>query len=248
MNARYIVRFDDLCPSMDWEIWDKVESILNQYHIKPIIAVVPDNKDPELMPNPPRDDFWEKVKRWQAAGWTIALHGYQHLYSTKHSGLIQTNSYSEFVGLPYEKQLEKIKLGLEIFQRHGIRADAWIAPAHSFDELTIKALLECGINVISDGYYFRPVKRLGAVWVPQQLWRFRKMRWGLWTICFHHNDIEDFLNFSAHAPQFASSIISFDQALKDYPAKPYSALDKLTERLWRILFWIKSLRRHLNQG
>lgn len=27
----------------------------------------------------------------------------------------------------------------------------------------------------------------GIMWVPQQLWRFRKMLFGIWTICLHVN-------------------------------------------------------------
>ncbi len=243
MKARYIVRFDDICPTMDWTVWNQIEPVLNKHGVKPILSVVPDNQDPELMMEPAHEDFWQKVRDWQKSGWTIALHGHQHLYTTKESGITKINNYSEFVGLSYEKQRNKLEQGLKIFAENGVRAEAWVAPAHSFDELTIKALLELGINVISDGYYFWPIKRLGATWIPQQLWRFRAMPPGIWTVCFHHNEFIEQKHvdeFVRNIEEFASVIISFDQALNDYPAKKFNLIDKLTEFSWHGLLHFKN--------
>ena len=68
MKSRYLIRFDDICPTMNWSVWESVESILLKYHIKPILAVVPDNQDPQLVVDAPRPDFWEKVRQWQSYG------------------------------------------------------------------------------------------------------------------------------------------------------------------------------------
>lgn len=242
MSARYLIRFDDICPTMNWSVWEQVETILNHYGIKPIVAIVPDNLDNELVIDSAKDDFWDRAKTWQNSGWTIALHGYQHIYSTKFSGLTKINNYSEFVGLSYEEQLEKLQLGMQILNANNINPKVWVAPGHSFDELTIKALSKLGINIISDGYYYRPVRRLGMVWVPQQLWRFRWMRWGLWTVCFHTNEFlvqEDVERFARDISKFASAIIPFDQALEEYPVKAYSLIDKLMERCWRAILSLK---------
>ncbi len=46
MKARYLIRFDDICPTMNWTIWEQVEQVLRTYHVQPILAVVPDNQDP----------------------------------------------------------------------------------------------------------------------------------------------------------------------------------------------------------
>ncbi len=244
MNTRYIVRFDDICSTMDWGIWEQIESILNRHEIKPIIAVIPDNCDPDLIIDPARIDFWEKVRSWQNAGWTIALHGYQHLYSTRHSGITKINNYSEFVGLTYEEQRSKLERGLAIFKENGVRAEAWIAPAHSFDGLTIRALLELGINVISDGYYLSPIRRLGATWIPQQLWRFRAMPYGLWTVCFHSNEFgpSDISSFESDIKKYAPSIISFDKAIQSYSVKEYGISDKVMEYCWQLLMRVRKRR------
>jgi predicted deacetylase len=242
MNAKYILRFDDFCPAMNWVVWEQIESILNKHNIKPIIAVVPDNRDPKLNVAPPREDFWEKVRAWQAAGWTIAIHGYQHVYSTQNSGLTKINKYSEFAGLSYEEQRDKLEKGLAIFAKNNVRADAWIAPAHAFDENTVKALLDLNINVISDGYYFRPVKRLGALWIPQQLWQFQAMRFGLWTICFHHNaySVTDIIKFERDVEKYASNIVAFNQVTQDFATKDINLLDNIMEKFWHIFLRFKT--------
>ena len=48
MSAKYLIRFDDICPTMKWSTWEKVEDILLRSNVKPILAVVPDNQDPSL--------------------------------------------------------------------------------------------------------------------------------------------------------------------------------------------------------
>lgn len=188
MSARYLLRFDDLCPTMDWAAWEPVEAMLVAQGVKPILAVVPDNRDPRLMVAPPAADFWERVRGWQARGWAIGLHGWQHTYVNREPGLLRLNPFSEFAGLDYAEQHEKLSLGLARFAREGVRADAWVAPAHSFDAVTVLALKELGLPVISDGMAFRPFRDgAGVVWVPQQFARMRAMPWGLWTFCYHLN-------------------------------------------------------------
>ncbi len=104
------------------------------------------------------------------------MHGYQHLYETKNSGLIGLNNYLEFAGLPYEVQAEKIKKAWEIFTDNGIRPKIWMAPAHSFDLNTLKALKEyTEIEYITDGFAVFPFTAYGFKWIPQQLWRFRNL-------------------------------------------------------------------------
>jgi predicted deacetylase len=191
MTARYLVRFDDICPTMNWRVWGRIEALLERHGVKPIMAVVPDNRDPMLAVDAPAVDFWPRVRRWQAAGWTIALHGHQHLYTSRDGGIVGINAFSEFAGLPRSQQAAKLEQALSIFAAEGVRADAWVAPAHSFDATTIELLLGAGIRVVSDGFYPRAVRHLGAVWVPQQLWRFRPMPAGLWTVCHHHNGYDD---------------------------------------------------------
>ncbi|HEX2228742.1 MAG TPA: DUF2334 domain-containing protein, partial [Candidatus Binatia bacterium] len=78
MAARYIIRFDDICPTMNWDIWQQIEKILFQNRLEPILAIVPDNRDTSLMVREARSEFWATARSWQARGWTIGVHGYQH--------------------------------------------------------------------------------------------------------------------------------------------------------------------------
>lgn len=187
MGARYLLRFDDICPTMNWTVWDRVEPMLVRHDIRPILAVVPDNQDPQLMIQPPRSDFWDRVRSWQASGWCIALHGYQHRYLSRDAGLMGINNYSEFAGLDESVQREKLRRALAIFSEQGVRADAWVAPAHAFDTTTVRLLKELGLDTLSDGFFFRPVRYLDVLWIPQQFWHFRPMPAGLWTVCLHVN-------------------------------------------------------------
>ena len=100
MSAQYLVRFDDVCPTMNWTIWNALEKILIEANVKPILAVIPDNQDPHLMAGRREERFWDRAREWQARGWTIGLHGYQHLFVTQDGGIVGTHPRSEFAGLP----------------------------------------------------------------------------------------------------------------------------------------------------
>lgn len=188
MPARYLIRFDDICPGMNWAVWEPVERIVREAGVRPLLAVVPDNRDPELAVAPPAAGFWDRVRAWQALGWGIGLHGYQHRYVTKSSGIIGRNRYSEFAGLPRDAQRRKLANGLRIFAEQGVAADAWVAPAHSFDQVTLELLVELGVDTVSDGYALSPYRdHRGLLWIPQQLGRFIRMPLGVWTVCLHIN-------------------------------------------------------------
>ena len=53
-DARFLLRFDDLCPTMNWAMWDAIEAHLVRMEVRPILAVVPDNRDPKLVAGPPK--------------------------------------------------------------------------------------------------------------------------------------------------------------------------------------------------
>ena len=243
MKAKYLVRFDDFCPTMNWVVWDQLEAILVKHDIKPLIAVVPDNQDQNLIVGPPLQEFWARVRAWQSAGWFIALHGYQHQYITSDAGLMHINKFSEFSGLSYQEQHNKLMKGVAIFKEHGVRIDGWIAPAHSFDANTVKALLDLNINIISDGFYWRPVNKLGALWIPQQLWRFRNMSYGLWTVCLHHNEYsaQAVQKFARDIEAYAPAIISVDEVKRHFSIKECTVLDNLMGVFWHISLRLKEM-------
>jgi predicted deacetylase len=189
MRTRFILRFDDICPTMNWRIWRFLERDLCDLNIKPLMAVIPDNRDRELMVSTSGvEDFWNSVRFWQARGWTIGLHGYQHRYVTNLSGMYGRIARSEFAGLPYEVQEIKLRNAIRIFREQKVSPEVWVAPAHSFDATTVAILSKLGVRIISDGYAIYPYQDAeGVTWIPQQFGRFRKLPFGVWTICCHFN-------------------------------------------------------------
>ena len=83
---------------MNWAVWERIERLLVEGQVRPLVAVVPDNKDQQLHVDAASPTFWESVRRWQSLGWAIGMHGYQHLYVTREAGLLGMNRRSEFAG------------------------------------------------------------------------------------------------------------------------------------------------------
>lgn len=165
-KRKILLRFDDICPTMNWEQWGKAKEMMDEAGVTAMLGVVPDCTDPDLMIDSPRPDFWEYVKDLQSQGFTIAMHGYHHQFEIKAKGLVTRNKISEFAGLSYERQLEKIRKGREILNSHGINTDLFFAPAHSYDDNTLRALTACGFRYVSDGLSCKPYKRQGIVLLP----------------------------------------------------------------------------------
>ena len=217
MRNGFILRFDDLCPTVNWKIWDGVEELLLELGIQPIISVIPDNRDKALIYGSPGENFWKRVRSWQERGWTIGLHGYQHCYLTKNPGMYGRTGRSEFAGLPPEVQEIKLRNAMRIFRSYGLKPEVWVAPAHSFDASTVEILARLGLRIINDGYALFPYEdRHGVVWIPQQMGRFRKVPIGVWTVCLHFNrwNEEELTQFREDLGRFRQTIVSVEDVLQ----------------------------------
>lgn len=189
--AQYLLRFDDLCPTHARQRWQRFVPLLEEFRIKPILAIVPDNRDPGLAPEEPDREFWEGMRELQAAGAAIGLHGYRHRCASIGRSLVPLHRESEFAGVPEPIQRMWIGEGLEILRAHGLDPVIWVAPRHGFDNATLRALRTEGIALVSDGFARRPFLRGGLTWIPQQLWAPETRSSGLWTICLHANSASD---------------------------------------------------------
>lgn len=217
--ARYLLRFDDLCPTANWQVWDVVEREMDARGVRPLVAVVPDNQDESLVRGQADPAFWERVRGWQAKGWAIGLHGYQHRYVVPGGGILGLHARSEFAGLDAAAQGAKLDAALAVMKREGVRVDAWVAPGHSFDGTTVAELRRRGVSTISDGFFLRAgTSGDGVTWVPQQLWRLRAQRFGSWTVCYHVNSWTP-----AQVRRFADDLDSFAGALTTLPDLVQSA-------------------------
>lgn len=244
MNTlRIAFRFDDVCPTMKWGIWDRIEALFDAHGVQPMLGVVPDNQDPKLIFDPPNPSFWDRARRWQEKGWIIGLHGYRHLYDSKDGGLVPWWRQSEFAGIPYEVQLERITKGMEILRGRGLVPRVWIAPAHSFDENTLRALKTVGVNIISDGWNYAAYRcHREMIWVPAQPWRPRFWKWGFWTEVFHANGLSDTAPIEqllkVHEGRIMGRAFDFDEVIK---ARRKTAADLLFEHVYASVFKVVRL-------
>lgn len=166
MCMRIAIRMDDITPDMDWAKFLRFKELCDQYQIKPLIGVVPDNQDANLHIDEPAGDFWGYVRQLAEDGWCVAQHGVTHCYRTKKMGCFPLNRLSEFAGTGYENQYRALQRGKKILSDHGIRTDLFMAPAHSFDRDTVKALKKLGFCRMTDGFGDFPYTRWGMTFYP----------------------------------------------------------------------------------
>jgi predicted deacetylase len=238
VSAQYLLRFDDLCPTMDRRRWERFVPLLERYGVRPILAVVPENRDPGLCMAPEDAGFWEEMRSWQGRGAAIGLHGYRHLCLSEGGSLVPLHRRTEFAGLSLETQRAWIAAGLRILRSNGLEAGVWVAPRHGSDRHTAEALLQAGIGVISDGLGRRPVRWHGAVWVPQQLWGPAEKADGVWTICLHANTATDAAvgELERFLERFAGQFTTVERLLAEWPVQERTVGDgwDASVALWRL--------------
>jgi predicted deacetylase len=218
--------------------WERFLPLIEQYGIRPILAIVPDNQDRELEREEPNAAFWDEMRRLQAAGATIALHGYRHLCGSMGRSLVPLHRHSEFAGVAAATQREWIKAGLGILRGQGLNPRVWVAPRHGFDADTLEALRGEGIRVLSDGLARGPIQRGGVTWIPQQLWAPVEKSRGLWTISVHPNTARALLvdQLAEFLRRRAAHFTSVDRVLVELDPPRLSAVERIYESvaLWRL--------------
>lgn len=191
--SKYLLRLDDASEYMDVTKWERMELLLDRYGVKPIVGIIPQNRDKSLVESFSLDPgFWGKANQWMTKGWALAQHGYEHCYVTQSGGINPVNKRSEFAGLPYEEQAEKIANGYASLAAHGIAPRIFFAPSHTFDDNTLKAIFDkTPIRIISDTIA-NDVYYQNEFWfIPQQSGRVRKLPFATVTFCYHPNTMND---------------------------------------------------------
>lgn len=189
MRRSILIRFDDLCPTMDHHQWIKAKQLLKQYDVKPLLGIIPECRDPEMLIDEEDPYFWEEMKSLQEEGYTLAMHGCFHSCVHEGQSLVAGRGYSEFAGRPYKEQYETIRTGKLLLKRHGINTDIFFAPRHSYDLNTLKALAANGFKYISDGKSKTVWKREGILCVPCRSSGCPAIRgWGYFTAVFHPSE------------------------------------------------------------
>lgn len=230
-NVKYLIRLDDACPYMDATLWEKVEAILDKYSIRPLVGIIPDNRDADTRIQKEDENFWEKARKWQSKGWQIALHGYDHCCNFSSGGLNPVHQRSEFADKEYDIQKEKLIRGFEILTNQGLKPTFFFAPSHTYDKLTLRALVEVtGIRKVSDTFTRFPYKYNNSLTIyPCQMGKCRKIPIkGFWTFCLHPNLMnDDDLEYLEHfISDNLQSFISYDN-LPKIKIKKIGLIDRL---------------------
>ena len=214
---KYLIRLDDACSTMDAIKWQRIEDILDSFGVKPMVGVIPANKDPKQHLNNADSEFWTKVKSWEKKGWAIALHGYDHCFISE-AGMLGLNPLwerSEFAGVSLELQKEKIRKGVAEFRTHGIDPKYFFAPAHTYDENTLQALREeSNIRIISDTIATKPYLKGDFIFIPQLGGHCAEFKLpGVWTFCLHPSVMteENFIATERFLKAHQNEMIGFDE-------------------------------------
>ncbi len=218
INTGILIRLDDIAENMNWNLMEKSEFLFEKYGIKPVLGVIPNNKDVELLSNPKVNDFWERVRGWKKKGWEIAMHGYTHEYvkESNNKDYFNHGGKSEFFGQTLETQKEKIRKGLEKFKDENIIIRTFYAPNHSYDQNTFLALKSFGIDQVIDGYGIMPYSEHGIKFIPQLFYKVFALPFGIQSTQIHLNywNNKDFDNFEKFIIKNSNKIITYDHALK----------------------------------
>ena len=244
-NTGILIRLDDIAENMNWNLMEKTEILFEKYKIKPVLGVIPENKDKTLLYYPKKDGFWDRVRDWRNKGWEIAMHGYTHVYDKKcdYKDYFNYGGGSEFFGHSLEVQTTKIRNGLNKFNNEKIKIRTFFAPNHTYDENTFIALKNCGINEIIDGYGFLPYTKNSIKFVPQLFYKLLVLPFGIQTTQIHLNywDQKDFDNFEKFVQKNSNKIITYDQALETINNNLfYKFINSLFEKMLKLIRKIKN--------
>jgi predicted deacetylase len=223
---------------------------MEELGIRPILAVVPDNQDPDLQQEPADPAFWKRIYSLEAAGATTALHGFRHLCASVGRGMVPLHSRSEFAGVNGDTQREWIHTGLQMLREHGLSPKLWVAPRHGFDRATLNALRAEGIKLLSDGLARVPFRRGGVTWIPQQLWGPAEKHRGLWTICIHCNSARttEVDTLIAFLRRNAGSFTSVEHVLAEFDGGELEFRERIYEEFSLLRLRASRLKKRLMRG
>lgn len=249
MSTKIIIRFDDICPTMNWDIFLYIKENLIKHGIKSLLGVIPNNKDKNFTNYKNQDNFFEKIYNYKEYGDTIAQHGTHHIYTSSSSGILKINNRSEFAGHDYKYQYELLKKGKNILEKYNCWQPVFMAPSHSFDKNTIISLKQLGFTSITDGYGFFPYKNNGITFVPQLTTRPFNLGFGIATICIHTESLKEkkIKNLLEFILLNRSRIISFEdyKAIKIPPKLICKSLEFFSFQSLNSLRILRKLKKNL---
>lgn len=240
-----LLRMDDVTECMNWKLMDKCEKLFDKYEIKPLVGIIPKNQDPLLLTFPKNENFWERVYNWRNKGWEITMHGCNHLYTQKSDYKKDIFGYggdSEFYGLDYLTQLNKIEVGLEEFKKRNIDIRSFFAPNHIYDDNTLKAIKTSNIKIIIDGYGLFPYFKNDLLFIPQLFYKEILLPFGIQSTQIHINEWNDknFENFEIFIQNNYKKIVSLDHIIQIVnPNKIQNIINNFVEKTLKAIRYFK---------
>ena len=217
-NTGILIRLDDIAENMNWNLMEQSERLFDKYKIKPVLGVIPNNEDKELLAFPKKNNFWEQIRKWRDKGWEISMHGSSHVYDmdTNKKDYFSHGGKSEFFGHSLETQISKIEIGLKKFKEENIKIRSFFAPNHTYDGNTFLALKNSGINEIIDGYGLMPYIENNIKFIPQLLYKNVSLPFGIQSTQIHLNEWtqEEFNDFEKFITKNVNKVISYNQAIE----------------------------------
>ena len=58
-NTGFLIRLDDIAENMNWDMMEQATNLFDKFGVKPVLGIIPNNKDPELLTYPKKNtNFW----------------------------------------------------------------------------------------------------------------------------------------------------------------------------------------------
>ncbi len=120
--VRYLLRIDDLCPTISAERWLQFRELIEEFNLQPILAIVPENHDPDLEISPPDPTFLQDhMRALESAGAMTGLHGYRHLCSNSGRSLLGLHRVPRSLQASLrQRNAPGFGSGLQILRGHGL--------------------------------------------------------------------------------------------------------------------------------
>lgn len=241
-----ILRFDDITNKMNWSNFNKIKESLLKYKIRPIIGVIANCKDPYFDNFEENEHFWNDIHELYLNGWEIAIHGYDHFYINNNPGNLKINKRSEFAGLSYDEQYVKIYNSLKIFEKNNIYPRLFMAPSHSYDDVTLKVLFDLNINLITDGYGFNAYFKSNIIHIPQLTSFFvtafisRRLHF---TVCIHLNELseKEIIILNNNIDYFAKMNLIGDVDISIQNTRKYTFINYFISNIFMAFRYIKRI-------
>ena len=214
MTKKLVVRIDDVHPTMDGDRFRYFASRMREIDCQGLLGIIPNCLDKGLMRGDKIPEFWAWMSELKSDGWVISMHGYKHVYDTRGETLLRGVEKSEFAGHELSEQIARIRAAKSIMMSKGLDTDVFMAPKHSFDMNTIKALLANDFKYITDGFGLYAYDVMGITVVPQLFSRPHGFSIGVTTTCLHldnmtYAEIDNFIDKIKHY-----EVISFYSATR----------------------------------